>query len=252
MYTVVLLRHGESLWNRENRFTGWTDVGLTEKGVEEAIAAGRLLRREGFDFDRAFTSVLNRAIKTLWLVLEEMDRMWIPVELSWRLNERHYGALQGLNKAETAERHGMEQVLLWRRSYDVRPPALTPEDPRFPGRDPRYRKVPSSELPLTECLKDTVERFLPYWHETIAPAVRRGERVIISAHGNSLRALVKYLDNISDRDILELNIPTGIPLVYELDSDLKPLGHRYLGDPEAVRKAAQAVADQLKQARIRS
>ncbi len=252
MYTVVLLRHGESLWNRENRFTGWTDVGLTAKGVEEAIAAGRLLRREGFDFDRAFTSVLNRAIKTLWLVLEEMDRMWIPVELNWRLNERHYGALQGLNKAETAERHGREQVLLWRRSYDVRPPALTPEDPRFPGRDPRYRQVPPSELPLTECLKDTVERFLPYWHATIAPAVRRGERVIISAHGNSLRALVKYLDNISDRDILELNIPTGIPLVYELDSDLKPLGHRYLGDPEAVRKAAQAVADQLQQARIRS
>ncbi|MEJ5358300.1 MAG: 2,3-diphosphoglycerate-dependent phosphoglycerate mutase [Desulfobacterales bacterium] len=252
MYTVVLLRHGESLWNRENRFTGWTDVGLTEKGVEEAIAAGRLLRREGFDFDRAFTSVLSRAIKTLWLVLEEMDRMWIPVELSWRLNERHYGALQGLNKAETAERHGMEQVMLWRRSYDIRPPALTPDDPRHPGRDPRYRNVPAAELPLTECLKDTVERFLPYWHGTIAPAVRRGERVILSAHGNSLRALVKYLDDISDRDILELNIPTGIPLVYELDENLKPLGHRYLGDPEAVRRAAQAVADQLKQARIPS
>lgn len=252
MYTLVLLRHGESLWNRENRFTGWTDVGLTPKGVEEALEAGRLLRREGFDFDRAFTSVLNRAIKTLWLVLEEMDRMWIPVELSWRLNERHYGALQGLNKAETAERHGMEQVLLWRRSYDIRPPALTPDDPRFPGRDPRYRNVPAAELPLTECLKDTVERFLPYWHETIAPAVRRGERVLISAHGNSLRALVKYLDHISDRDILELNIPTGIPLVYELDRDLQPIRHRYLGDPEAVRKAAQAVADQLKQARIRS
>ncbi len=251
MYTIVLLRHGESLWNRENRFTGWTDVGLTPKGVEEAVEAGRLLRREGFDFDRAFTSVLSRAIKTLWLVLEEMDRMWIPVELSWRLNERHYGALQGLNKAETAERHGMEQVLLWRRSYDIRPPALSPDDPRVPGRDPRYRHVPASELPLTECLKDTVERFLPYWHETIAPAVRRGERVLISAHGNSLRALVKYLDGISDRDILELNIPTGIPLVYELDRDLRPIRHRYLGDPEAVRRAAQAVADQLKQARIR-
>jgi 2,3-bisphosphoglycerate-dependent phosphoglycerate mutase len=246
MKKLVLLRHGESQWNRENRFTGWTDVGLTDRGVSEAVAAGQVLKQEGYAFDVAFTSVLSRAIKTLWLALEQLDRMWIPVHLSWRLNERHYGALQGLNKAETAERHGMEQVMLWRRSYDIRPPALTPDDPRFPGGDPRYAGLGAAELPLTECLKDTVARFLPYWHETIAPAVAAGRRVIIAAHGNSLRALVKYLDSVSDRDILELNIPTGIPLVYELDDALTPLRHYYLGDPEAAQKAAQAVANQLK------
>jgi 2,3-bisphosphoglycerate-dependent phosphoglycerate mutase len=246
MRKLVLLRHGESLWNKENRFTGWTDVGLTEKGVQEAVDAGRILKQEGYVFDLAFTSVLSRAIKTLWLALEQMDLMWIPVHLSWRLNERHYGALQGLNKAETAERHGMDQVMLWRRSYDIRPPALTADDPRFPGHEPRYRDLGPQELPLTECLKDTVERFLPYWHNAIAPAVKSGQRVLISAHGNSLRALVKYLDHVSEKDILELNIPTGIPLVYELDDDLKPLRSYYLGDPEAAKKAAQAVADQLK------
>ena len=249
MKKVVLLRHGESAWNKENRFTGWTDVGLTPKGVEEAVAAGRTLKQEGYEFDTAFTSVLSRAIKTLWLALEEMDRMWIPVHLSWRLNERHYGALQGLNKAETAERHGMDQVLIWRRSYDTRPPALTPDDPRYPGSDPRYAGLGPQELPLTECLKDTVARFLPYWHETIAPAVKSGQRVIIAAHGNSLRALVKYLDRVTDKDILELNIPTGIPLVYELREDLTPIRSYYLGDPEAVQKAAQAVADQLKKSK---
>jgi 2,3-bisphosphoglycerate-dependent phosphoglycerate mutase len=246
MKKLVLLRHGESLWNKENRFTGWTDVGLTEKGAQEAVEAGRILKKEGYVFDVAFTSVLSRAIKTLWLALEQMDLMWIPVELSWRLNERHYGALQGLNKAETAERHGMDQVMLWRRSYDIRPPALTADDPRFPGHEPRYQGLGPKELPLTECLKDTVERFLPYWHDTIAPTVTSGKCVVISAHGNSLRALVKYLDNISEKDILELNIPTGIPLVYELNDDLKPLRSYYLGDPEAAKKAAQAVADQLK------
>jgi len=249
MKKLVLLRHGESAWNKENRFTGWTDVGLTPRGVEEAIAAGRTLKQEGYAFDTAFTSVLSRAIKTLWLALEEMDRMWIPVHLSWRLNERHYGALQGLNKAETAERHGMDQVLIWRRSYDTRPPALTPDDPRFPGSDPRYAGLGPQELPLTECLKDTVARFLPYWHEAIAPAVKAGERVIIAAHGNSLRALVKYLDQVTDKDILELNIPTGIPLVYELREDLTPIRSYYLGDPAAVQKAAQAVADQLKKSK---
>jgi 2,3-bisphosphoglycerate-dependent phosphoglycerate mutase len=249
MKKIVLLRHGESAWNKENRFTGWTDVGLTPKGVEEAVAAGRTLRKEGYTFDMAFTSVLSRAIKTLWLALEEMDRMWIPVHLSWRLNERHYGALQGLNKAETAERHGMDQVLIWRRSYDTRPPALTPDDPRYPGSDPRYAGLGPQELPLTECLKDTVARFLPYWHEAIAPAVKAGQRVIIAAHGNSLRALVKYLDRVTDKDILELNIPTGIPLVYELQEDLTPIRSYYLGDPEAVQKAAQAVADQLKKSK---
>jgi 2,3-bisphosphoglycerate-dependent phosphoglycerate mutase len=249
MKKIVLLRHGESAWNKENRFTGWTDVGLTPKGVEEAVAAGRTLKKEGYAFDIAFASVLSRAIKTLWLALEEMDRMWIPVHLSWRLNERHYGALQGLNKAETAERHGMDQVLIWRRSYDTRPPALTPDDPRYPGSDPRYAGLGPQELPLTECLKDTVERFLPYWHEAIAPAVKAGQRVIIAAHGNSLRALVKYLDRVSDKDILELNIPTGIPLVYELQEDLTPIRSYYLGDPAAVQKAAQAVADQLKKSK---
>ena len=246
MKKLVLLRHGESTWNKENRFTGWTDVDLSEKGREEAVEAGRLLLREGFVFDVAFTSVLRRAIKTLWLALEEMDLMWLPIHNSWRLNERHYGALQGLNKAETAEKHGMEQVKIWRRSYDIRPPALTKDDERYPGKDPRYAHLNPDEVPQTEALKDTVARFLPYWHETIAPAVREGRRVIIAAHGNSLRALVKYLDNISDTDIVGLNIPTGIPLVYEVDDDLKPIRSYYMGDQAAVEKAAQAVADQAK------
>ncbi len=243
---VVLLRHGESQWNLENRFTGWTDVGLTERGVREAHNAAKLLQEEGFTFDVAYTSVLKRAIKTLWIVMEDMDLMWIPVYRSWRLNERHYGALQGLNKAETAKKHGEEQVLIWRRSYDVPPPALDPSDPRFPGHDPRYKNVPKDELPRTESLKDTVKRFLPYWHETIAPAIKSGQKVIIAAHGNSLRALVKYLDNMSEEAIVKLNIPTGIPLVYELDEELKPITHYYLGDPEAVKKAAEAVANQAK------
>lgn len=246
MYKVVLVRHGESIWNKENRFTGWTDVDLSEKGIEEAHQGGRLLREGGYTFDLAYTSVLKRAIRTLWIVLDEMDLMWIPVYRSWRLNERHYGALQGLNKAEMAVQFGEAQVHVWRRSYDVRPPALTPDDPRFPGHDPRYRELTPEQLPLTECLKDTVERFLPYWHETIAPTIRSGKRVLIVAHGNSLRALVKYLDNIPDEEIVGLNIPTGIPLVYELDADLKPLTHYYLGDPEAVAKAAAAVAAQGK------
>jgi 2,3-bisphosphoglycerate-dependent phosphoglycerate mutase len=246
MKQLVLLRHGESIWNRENRFTGWIDVGLSDQGVQEAIAGARLLRQEGFSFDVAYTSVLKRAIKTLWLVLEEMDLMWIPVYRSWRLNERHYGALQGLNKTETVEKFGMEQVQIWRRSYDTPPPALTPDDPRHPGKDPRYAQLSADELPLTECLKDVVDRFLPYWQETIAPAVKAGQRVLIAAHGNSLRALVKYLDRVSDQDIVSLNIPTGIPLLYELHDDLTPIRSRYLGDPEAVQRAAQAVADQLK------
>ncbi len=246
MKKIVLLRHGESIWNKENRFTGWTDVPLNDKGAREAVEAGRTLLREGYSFDVAYTSVLKRAIKTLWLVMEEMDLMWIPVFRSWRLNERHYGALQGLNKAETAERHGLEEVKLWRRSYDVRPPALTPEDPRFPGKDPRYAGLHPGELPLTESLRDTVERFLPYWHGTITPAIRSGKRVLVAAHGNSLRALIKYLDKVSDEEIVWLNVPTGIPLVYELEEDLTPIRSYYLGDPEAVRKAAQAVADQLK------
>ena len=245
MKKLVLLRHGESVWNKENRFTGWTDVGLSEKGFTEALEAGRTLSREGYVFDVAYTSVLKRAIKTLWLALEEMDEMWIPVRNSWRLNERHYGALQGLNKAETAERHGMEQVMLWRRSYDVPPPALDAQDPRYPGRDPRYAGLGPGEVPLTESLKDTVSRFLPYWHQEIAPAVREGQRVLISAHGNSIRALVKYLDGISDEEIVGLNIPTGIPLVYEFDDNLKPIHSYYLGDTEAVKKATQSVADQL-------
>ncbi len=247
MKKLVLIRHGQSTWNLENRFTGWTDVGLTEKGTQEAIEAGRVLRDEGYVFDVAYTSLLKRAIKTLWLCLEEMDLMWIPVHRSWRLNERHYGALQGLNKAETAEKHGIEQTNLWRRSYDVPPPALTPDDEHYPGKDPRYADLSSEELPLTECLKDTVERFLPYWHETIAPSVRAGQRVVISAHGNSIRALVKYLDQISDEEIAGLNIPTGIPLVYELEDDLTAIRSFYLGDPEAVKRATQAVAGQLKQ-----
>jgi 2,3-bisphosphoglycerate-dependent phosphoglycerate mutase len=246
MYKLVLLRHGESVWNKENRFTGWIDVGLSEKGVEEAREAGRVLKEEGLVFDVACTSVLKRAIKTLWLAQEEMDLMWIPVHHNWRLNERHYGALQGLNKAETVEKHGMDQVKIWRRSYDVPPPALTPEDPHYPGRDRRYADVPKAELPLTECLKDVVARFLPYWHETLAPAVKSGKKVIIAAHGNSLRALVKFLDKIPDEEIVGLNIPTGIPLLYELDAKLTPISHRYLGDQEKVQAAIQSVADQLK------
>ncbi len=244
MYKVVLLRHGESDWNKENRFTGWTDVDLSAKGREEAKAAGQLLKSEGYAFDQAFTSVLKRAIRTLWIALDEMDLLWLPVERSWRLNERHYGALQGLNKAETAAKFGDDQVKVWRRSYDIPPPPLDPSDERYPGRDPRYEDVPASELPLTECLKDTVARFLPYWHERIGPAIKSGKRVVVAAHGNSLRALVKYLDNISDQEIVELNIPTGIPLVYELDANLRPLKHQYLGDPAAVEAAIKGVAAQ--------
>ncbi len=246
VHRLVLLRHGESIWNKENLFTGWTDVGLTERGAEEAHEAGRTLLREGYSFDVAFTSLLNRAIKTLWIVLEEMDLTWIPVFKSWRLNERHYGALQGLNKAQTAAKYGEDQVKVWRRSYDVRPPALQPDDDRHPGKDPRYRNLRPEEVPPTECLKDTIARALPYWHETVALHVSKGERVVICAHGNSLRGLVKYLDNLSEKEILELNIPTGIPLIYELDHALKPHRHFYLGDPEAVRRAAQAVADQAR------
>jgi 2,3-bisphosphoglycerate-dependent phosphoglycerate mutase len=246
MFKVVLLRHGESEWNKENRFTGWTDVDLSEKGVAEAREGARALKEQGYTFDIAYTSVLKRAIRTLWIVLDEMDLMWIPVHRSWRLNERHYGALQGLNKAETAEKFGEAQVKIWRRSYDIRPPALEVTDPRYPGFDPRYKSLNPQELPRTECLKDTVARFLPDWHEVIAPVVKSGQRVLISAHGNSLRALVKYLDNIPDEDIVELNIPTGMPLVYELDEDLKPQKSYYLGDPEQVRKAMEAVAAQGK------
>ncbi|MCB4755809.1 MAG: 2,3-diphosphoglycerate-dependent phosphoglycerate mutase [Elusimicrobia bacterium] len=246
MKRLVLLRHGESLWNKENRFTGWTDVRLSEKGREEAKEAGRVLKKEGYVFDIAFTSVLTRAVQTLWLALDELDQMWIPIINHWRLNERHYGALQGLNKAEMVEKHGMEQVHIWRRSYDVPPPALTPDDPRHPGKDPRYADLKPEELPLTESLKDTVARFVPYWKNTIAPVVRGEKRVLIAAHGNSLRALVKHLDNVSDADIVELNIPTGIPLVYELNDNLTPIKHYYLGDPEAIKKATQSVANQLK------
>ena len=244
MYTVVLLRHGESTWNQENRFTGWTDVDLSEKGRREALEAGRLLKDGGYVFDLAFTSVLKRAIRTLWITLDALDLMWIPVTKDWRLNERHYGALQGLNKAETAEKHGEAQVKIWRRSYDIPPPPLSRDDERHSGRDPRYRKVRREEIPLTESLKDTVARFLPYWHETIAPAITSGQRVLITAHGNSLRALVKYLDQVPESDIVELNIPTGIPLVYELDENLQPLRHFYLGDPEAAARAAASVAAQ--------
>jgi 2,3-bisphosphoglycerate-dependent phosphoglycerate mutase len=244
MKKLVLLRHGESTWNQENRFTGWTDVGLTEKGLAEAEAAGRLLKQEGYEFDVAFTSVLRRAIKTLWTVLEEMDRMWIPIHHSWRLNERHYGALQGLNKAETAARFGDAQVKTWRRAYDVAPPALADDDPRLERGDPRYADLDAAAFPRTECLKDTVARFLPYWHATIAPAIRTGQRVVIAAHGNSLRALVKCLDDISDSDIVALNIPTGQPLVYELDDQLRPIRHSYLGDEETIKASMQAVADQ--------
>lgn len=245
MVKLVLIRHGESVWNKENRFTGWTDVDLTAKGVEEATEAGRLLKNGEFRFDIAYTSLLKRAIKTLWLVLEEMDLMWIPVRRSWRLNERHYGALQGLNKAETVEKHGLEQVQIWRRSYGIQPPALTRDDPRFPGHDPRYAGLTAVELPVTECLKDTVARFLPYWQSDIAPDVQAGKRVLIAAHGNSLRALVKYLDKVADDEIVGMNIPTGIPLIYELEDDLTPIRHYYLGDPEKVAKATQAVANQL-------
>jgi 2,3-bisphosphoglycerate-dependent phosphoglycerate mutase len=244
MFRVVLLRHGESTWNRENRFTGWVDVDLSEKGLDEAHAAGRLLKDAGYTFDVAYSSLLKRAIRTLWIVQDELDLLWIPVQRTWRLNERHYGALQGLNKAETAARHGETQVKIWRRSYDIPPPPLTVDDSQYPGHDPRYAGLPSADLPLTECLKDTVARFLPYWHDTIAPAIRAGQRVVVAAHGNSLRALVKYLDGVSDHDIVELNIPTGIPLVYELDADLQPTRHYYLGDPDAARKAAEAVANQ--------
>jgi len=246
MFKMVLLRHGESVWNKENRFTGWTDVDLSEKGLDEAHAAGRLLKADGQVFDVAYTSVLKRAIRTLWIVLDEMDLMWLPVHLSWRLNERHYGALQGLNKADTAERFGEAEVMQWRRSYAVSPPALTEDDPRYPGRELRYAGLARHEIPLAESLKDTVARFLPYWHETIGPEIRRGRRVLIVAHGNSLRALVKYLDELSDDEVVSLNIPTGIPLVYELDDRLVPLRHYYLGDPQAAERAAQAVADQVK------
>jgi 2,3-bisphosphoglycerate-dependent phosphoglycerate mutase len=244
MPTLVLLRHGESTWNKENRFTGWTDVDLSETGVAEAHAAGRLLRAEGFTFDIAYTSVLRRAIRTLWIGLEEMDQMWLPTVGTWRLNERHYGALQGLNKAETAAKFGDEQVKLWRRSYDVPPPALSDDDERFPGRDPRYAGVADADIPRCESLKDTVARFLPFWHDTIAPSLRQGNRVLVAAHGNSIRAIVKYLDDMSDADIVALNIPTGVPLVYDLDDDLRPLDHRYLGDAEQVAAAAAAVAAQ--------
>jgi len=249
MHKLVLLRHGESLWNKENRFTGWYDIGLSEKGVVEAKKAGEVLKENGFEFDIAYTSLLKRAIKTLWLTLEELDQMWIPVHRTWKLNERHYGALQGLNKAETAGKYGDDQVLVWRRSYDTPPPALEKNDERYPGHDARYQTLNESQLPLSECLQDTVERFLPYWRDIIAPTVKTGKRVIIAAHGNSLRALVKYLDNVSDEEIIGLNIPTGMPLVYELDDNLKPLKSYYLGDSEAVQKAMDAVAKQGKAAK---
>jgi 2,3-bisphosphoglycerate-dependent phosphoglycerate mutase len=246
MHKLVLIRHGESTWNKENRFTGWTDVDLSEKGRGEAKDGGQVLKAEGFTFDVAYTSVLKRAIRTLWTVLDEMDLMWIPVIRDWRLNERHYGGLQGLNKSETADKYGEGQVKIWRRSYDVPPPVLTPEDERYPGHDRRYASLTKEELPLTECLKDTVARVMPLWSETIAPAIKSGKRVLIAAHGNSLRALVKYLDNMSEAEILELNIPTGMPLVYELDDDLKPIRHYYLGDPAKVAAAMAAVAAQGK------
>jgi len=244
MHKVVLLRHGESTWNKENRFTGWTDVDLSDRGREEATTSGRLLRDGGYVFDIAYTSVLKRAIRTCWIVLDEMDLMWIPVERNWRLNERHYGALQGLNKAETAAKHGDAQIKIWRRSYDIPPPALARDDPRHPSQDPRYAALRAEDQPATESLKDTVARLLPAWHGTIAPAIQSGRRVLITAHGNSLRALVKYLDRVSDQDIVELNIPTGIPLVYELGADLTPIRNYYLGDPEAARQAAEAVSRQ--------
>jgi 2,3-bisphosphoglycerate-dependent phosphoglycerate mutase len=246
MHKLVLIRHGESTWNQENRFTGWTDVDLNEKGLREAKAGGELLKKEGYSFDRSFVSVLKRALRTNWMILDELDELWIPIERSWRLNERHYGSLQGLNKGETAAKFGDDQVLIWRRSYDVPPPALEKSDERFPGHDRRYKDVPEADLPLTECLKDTVDRVLPYWHSEIAPAVKRGEKVLVTAHGNTLRAMVKYFDNLSEEEVLALNIPTGIPLVYELDDDLKPIRHYYLGDQEAIAAAAAAVASQGK------
>jgi len=244
MYKLVLIRHGESTWNKENRFTGWTDVELTEEGLAQASRAGKVLKQEGYVFDVAYVSVLKRALRTLWIVLDEMDLLWIPTEKSWRLNERHYGALQGLNKAETAAKYGEDQVKIWRRSYDVPPPVLEKSDERWPGHDPRYANVPEADLPLTECLKDTVDRFLPYWTDTIAPRVRAGERVVITAHGNSLRALAQYLGDLSEDEILALNIPTGVPLVYELDEDLKPIRSYYLGDTSAIEAAMAAVAAQ--------
>jgi 2,3-bisphosphoglycerate-dependent phosphoglycerate mutase len=244
MYKLVLLRHGESQWNLENRFTGWTDVDLTENGRREARAAGELLKAEGYGFDIAYTSVLRRAIRTLWICLDEMDLMWLPVVHSWRLNERHYGALQGLNKAETAARYGDAQVLTWRRAYAVAPDPLLPDDPRWAGRDPRYRHLAAADIPATECLRDTVARVLPFWKDSIAPAIQRGRRVIVTAHGNSLRALIKYLDGISDDEIVGLNIPTARPLVYELDAQLRPLRHYYLGDAAEIARAAAAVAAQ--------
>jgi 2,3-bisphosphoglycerate-dependent phosphoglycerate mutase len=244
MFKLVLLRHGESQWNLENRFTGWTDVDLTEQGRQEARAAGELLRNEGFEFDIAYASVLKRAIRTLWIALDAMDRMWLPVVHSWRLNERHYGALQGLNKSETAARFGEEQVLVWRRAYAVAPDPLTPEDPRWAGRDPRYKHLQPHDIPATECLRDTVARVIPFWKDSIAPAIQRGRRVIVAAHGNSLRALIKYLDNVSDDDIVGLNIPTARPLVYELDAELRPIRHYYLGDADEIARATAAVAAQ--------
>ena len=246
MYKLVLIRHGESTWNLENRFTGWTDVDLTPTGLEQAIGAGRLLKAEGFDFDLAYTSVLKRATRTLWHVLDEMDRTWLPVVHSWRLNERHYGALQGLNKADMAKQYGDEQVLVWRRSYDTPPPALDPQDPRCERGDRRYARLEAGQVPLTECLKDTVARVLPFWNESMAPAIKSGRRVVVAAHGNSIRALIKYLDGISDTDIVSLNIPNGTPLVYELDEQLRPLGRRYLGDAQAIAQATAAVAAQGK------
>ncbi|MBA4112860.1 MAG: 2,3-diphosphoglycerate-dependent phosphoglycerate mutase [Verminephrobacter sp.] len=246
MHKLVLIRHGESTWNLENRFTGWTDVDLTPTGVSQAMSAGKLLKAEGYEFDLCYTSVLKRAIHTLWYALDEMDRTWLPVQKSWRLNERHYGALQGLNKGETAQKYGDEQVLVWRRSYDTPPPALEAGDPRCERGDRRYADLDPAQVPLTECLKDTVARVLPFWNDTMAPAIRSGQRILVAAHGNSIRALVKYLDNISDGDIVGLNIPNGIPLVYELDADLKPIRHYYLGDAEAAARAAAAVASQGK------
>jgi 2,3-bisphosphoglycerate-dependent phosphoglycerate mutase len=246
MFKLVLLRHGESKWNKENRFTGWTDIDLSEKGISEAKNAGKTLREQGYVFEIAYTSVLKRAIRTLWMVQDELDLMWIPVHFSWRLNERHYGALQGLNKAEMASKYGEKQVLIWRRSYDIQPPALSKDDPRYSGNDPRYKDLKESEIPLTECLEDTVKRFLPYWHEVLAPAVKSGKRVLISAHGNSLRALVKYLDNVGNDEIVGINIPTGIPLIYELDDNLKPIRHYYLGNEEDIKKAMDAVTKQGK------
>ncbi len=242
MHKVVLLRHGESIWNKENLFTGWTDVDLSEKGVEEANRAGRILKEQGYTFDVAVTSVLKRAIRTLWIALDQMDLLWIPVEHDWRLNERHYGALQGLNKAETAAKYGESQVKIWRRSYDIRPPALEEDDPRYPGKDPRYQSLSKKQIPLTECLKDTVDRFLPCWHEAIAPSIRAGKKVLIAAHGNSLRALVKYLEDIPDEEIVDLNIPTGVPMVQELDGNLKSVNRFYLGDAAQIEAAVGKAA----------